>query len=157
MYAICKEKQSTMNTNHAHHERRSSRRSRLLNSLDEIRAVREEIASLLESLEYSNRDIHAVQLSLEEALVNAFQHGNRLDPEKQVHISYRVTSGQAWFRVEDEGDGFAVDDVPNPTLPENLERPCGRGVFLMRSYLDLVEFNPAGNVVRLCKFRSQDN
>jgi len=125
-----------------------------LSCLENIRDVREDVVVRLGDHDYSPGDLQAVQLALEEALVNAFKHGNSLDPGKSVYVSYLVHEHQAWFRIEDQGTGFAVDAVPDPTLPENRERPCGRGIFLMRNFMDVVRYNWAGNVVWLYKFRS---
>ena len=103
---------------------------------------------------FSDRDQFAVQLAFAEAVANAVRHGNGSDPHKHVHLRFAVDSQRVWIRVEDEGIGFAVDRVPNPTLTENLERPCGRGLFLIRSYMDTVEHNDCGNVVTMVKCRS---
>ena len=91
---------------------------------------------------------------LEEALVNALRHGNKADPTRQVRVRYRVTAAGVWAEVEDEGPGFSPDAVPDPTSPERLEQPGGRGLALMRYYLSSVEYNDRGNVVTLCKWRS---
>jgi len=128
-----------------------------LNCLDNSREVREEVVSHMDDHEYSSKDIHAVQLALEEALVNAFKHGNSLDPGKCVYVWYMVHEREAWIRIEDQGPGFAVDAVPDPTLPENCERPCGRGVFMMRHFMDVVQYNQVGNVCWMYKFRSDQN
>ena len=121
--------------------------------LDNILDVREEVVAILDDYDYGPNDIHGVRLALEEALVNAVKHGNSLDPNKCVFVSYLIHERQAWIRIEDEGTGFTVDAVPDPTLPEYLERPCGRGIFLMRNFMDTVRYNRAGNVVWMYKAR----
>jgi len=118
--------------------------------------LQEDIISVLEELEYPSRDVFGVRLALEEALVNAIKHGNRFAPDKQVQVRYRITSGSILIEIEDEGSGFSLDDVPDPTMEENLERPCGRGIMLMRHFLDSVSYNETGNKVVLEKDRSED-
>jgi serine/threonine-protein kinase RsbW len=75
-----------------------------------------------------------------------------MDRSKQVRITYSVHAERFDIHIVDEGTGFNPVDVPDPTAPENLERPCGRGLMLMRHYMSEVYFSPAGNSVRMCKF-----
>jgi serine/threonine-protein kinase RsbW len=103
---------------------------------------------------YPQQDRFAVRLALEEAVANAVQHGHGGDPSKEVRVRCRVTSAQVLAEVEDEGPGFDPTWVPDPTAPENLGKPRGRGLLLMRSYLTRVRFSGPGNRVTLCKRRS---
>ena len=119
----------------------------------EGQAVQERIISLLEQMDYPMRDVFGVRLALEEALVNAIKHGNGMDPGKKVHIECRVNRERVWIRIEDEGKGFNIKDLPDPTLEENLEKPSGRGVLLMREFMTKVEYNDRGNCVILEKRR----
>ena len=119
----------------------------------EGQAVQERIVSLLEQLEYPMRDVFGVRLALEEALVNAIKHGNQMDPNKKVQIECRIDRDRVWVRIEDEGKGFDVAGLPDPTLEENLEKPSGRGVLLMREFMTRVEYNAKGNCVILEKRR----
>lgn len=96
----------------------------------------------------------AIRLALDEALANAIHHGNADDPAKRVVIHYHVDEKKCEIRVQDEGAGFDPQRVPDPTQPENLSRPNGRGVMLMRAYMNDVEFSQAGNEVTLVKRRS---
>ncbi len=84
-----------------------------------------------------------------EAVSNAIRHGNHQQAEKLVRIEYRFENGEVTIRVEDEGEGFDPETVPDPTLPENLLRPHGRGIFYMRRFMDRVEFGrtPRGGTV----------
>ncbi len=93
----------------------------------------------------------AIKLALEEAVSNAFRHGNKCDPRKRIFVRYEVTPDRIVIEVQDEGDGFDPCCVPDPTQPEFIDRPHGRGIMLMRAYLDAVEYNASGNVVRLLK------
>jgi serine/threonine-protein kinase RsbW len=103
---------------------------------------------------YSEAAAFAIKLALEEGLINAIKHGNRLDPCKSVELSYDVDEERVRITIVDEGPGFAPEDVPDPTADENLAKPCGRGLMLMRAYMDEVHFNPEGNRVCMVKRRS---
>src|SRR5262245_12901543 len=98
----------------------------------EAREFQCRIEQLLQQYQYNEHDIFGIKLALEEALVNAIKHGNQMDRSKKVWISYRVHHERFEIQITDEGDGFKPTDLPDPTAPENLERPCGRGVMLMR-------------------------
>ncbi|MCX7408205.1 MAG: ATP-binding protein [Planctomycetales bacterium] len=117
-------------------------------------AVQERIVSRLESLEYSVRDVFGVRLALEEALVNAIKHGNGLDPDKTVRVNCLIEDDLLRVEIEDQGPGFNMGEVPDPTAEENLERPCGRGIMLIKSFMTNVEYNAKGNRVVLEKKRS---
>ncbi len=121
----------------------------------EARRIQDHIEQLLQAGQASERDVFCVKLALEEALINAIKHGNQMDQDKKVHISYRLQADRFEVHITDEGAGFDPADVPDPTAPENLERPCGRGLMLMRHYMNEVVYNQRGNSVRMCKvFRS---
>jgi serine/threonine-protein kinase RsbW len=91
-------------------------------------------------------ELYWVATALREALANAVRHGNRLEPERKVHLEYSVDGCEVLIRVEDEGDGFDVSSIPDPTSPENLLRPSGRGIFYMQQFMTRVEFgrSPGG-------------
>ncbi len=120
----------------------------------EARRVQEEIEQQLKEHEYSEREIFSVKLALEEALVNAIKHGNQFDHNKKVHIAYKIKPECFEILIRDEGPGFDPDEVPDPTAVENLERPCGRGLMLMRYYMNEVSFGPGGNTVFMTKLRN---
>jgi serine/threonine-protein kinase RsbW len=118
---------------------------------------REVVASVLAELEKSSwpeHDVFGVHLAMEEALVNAIKHGNHRDPEKAVDVVCHVSPDRVFIRITDEGDGFDPESVPDPTEEDNLEIPSGRGLMLMRCYMDSVEFNARGNEVTMTKARS---
>jgi serine/threonine-protein kinase RsbW len=123
----------------------------------EARRVQEEIERALLECKFEEREIFSIKLALEEALVNAIKHGNQMDPDKKVHISYFVSAERFDIRIADEGKGFDPDDVPDPMDPENLERPCGRGLLLMRHYMTDVVYHPPGNRLSMSKVRSHRN
>lgn len=104
---------------------------------------------------FPQKDIFSVRLSLEEALVNSLKHGHQFDSTKLIKVRYRVRHDDVLVKVKDQGPGFDAGRIPDPTAPENLERPSGRGVFLMRAYMTWIRFNKRGNGVTLCKYRSE--
>jgi serine/threonine-protein kinase RsbW len=123
----------------------------------EARRVQDEIERYLREHEFDDREIFSIRLALEEALVNAIKHGNQLDHSKKVHIAYSVTSDRFDISITDEGPGFDPEDVPDPMATENLERPCGRGLLLMRHYMTEVTFHPPGNRMTMCRVRNLNN
>jgi len=121
--------------------------------LAEARRVQELIEGALAANSFTEHDIFAIKLALEEALVNAIKHGNQMDPDKRVFVTFSVTTERFEIRITDEGDGFNPEDVPDPTAIENLERPCGRGLLLMRGFMTDVQYHGKGNVVSMAKVR----
>ena len=117
----------------------------------EARRVQNDIEGLLRAHHAHEKDIFGIRLALEEALVNAIKHGNQMDRDKKVLISYRLLPDRFEIRITDEGIGFDPNDVPDPTAIENLERPCGRGLMLMRHYMTQVEYTERGNGVFMVK------
>jgi serine/threonine-protein kinase RsbW len=126
----------------------------IASDLVEARRVQAEIESALRSGQFAEQEIFAIRLALEEALVNAIKHGNQLDRAKAVRVSYRIHPDRFEVQVVDEGPGFDPEDVPDPTAPENLERPCGRGLLLMRHYMTEVAYHDRGRTVRMAKVRN---
>ena len=102
---------------------------------------------------FSEIAFFAIRLALDEALSNAVRHGNGGDPAKHVTIEYNISDRAFEASVTDEGLGFAPNQIPDPTQQENLDRPCGRGVMLMKAYMSRVSFNKQGNQVTLIKNR----
>jgi serine/threonine-protein kinase RsbW len=117
----------------------------------EARRVQDEIEQALKAHQFAEREIFSIILAFEEAVVNAIKHGNQMDRSKTVRIAYSVALDRFAVQITDEGRGFDPCDVPDPTAVENLERPCGRGLMLMRHYMSEVSFNERGNSVYMCK------
>ncbi|MCY7374633.1 MAG: ATP-binding protein [Pyrinomonadaceae bacterium] len=90
-------------------------------------------------------------IALDEAFVNAVKHGNKFDPTKFVRISAEVSSKEARFTVEDEGEGFNLAAVPDPTDTENLFKTSGRGVLIIHNVMDEVRYNERGNRLEMIK------
>jgi serine/threonine-protein kinase RsbW len=117
----------------------------------EARRVQEEVERQLKLHHFSDHDIFGIRLALEEALINAIKHGNQMDRSKLVRIAYHVFPERFEIHITDEGAGFDPCEVPDPTAVENLERPCGRGLMLMRHYMSEITFTQRGNCVSMSK------
>lgn len=95
-----------------------------------------------------------IQLSLEEALINAVKHGNKFSPDKKILFRCCISADIVRFIITDMGNGFAPDNVHNPTQEEYLTRLNGRGIHLMKTFMNRVEYNSKGNSVFMEKCRS---
>lgn len=107
------------------------------------------VAAALRTFGHDEDALFAVRLCLEEALVNAFRHGNRLEPGLVVKFQASIAADECVFEVQDEGEGFDPGGVPDPTADENLEIPSGRGIMLMRAYMSEVKYLEPGNRIRM--------
>ena len=97
-----------------------------------------------------NDDIYGnIMIAVTEAVNNAIKHGSKNDTSKNVVLLLSLDDSTIKFRIEDQGDGFNYENLPDPTSPENLEKPGGRGIFLMRHLSDEVDFKDGGRVVEL--------
>jgi serine/threonine-protein kinase RsbW len=128
-----------------------------------VKKIRIEIPSLAENIRmiesfidnakekyHLNDDIYGnIMIAVTEAVNNAIKHGNRNDSSKNVALSLSLAEGLIKFKVEDEGSGFDYHNLPDPTTADNLEKPGGRGIFLMKHLADEVEFADNGKVVEL--------
>jgi len=123
----------------------------------EVQRIQDHIEGQLKHYHFEDRDIFSIRLALEEALVNAIKHGNQLDRSKKVHIQCAIHGERFEIGIADEGPGFNPEEVPDPLCDENLERPCGRGLFLIRHYMTDVQYHAPGNrltMFKLCKPRN---
>ena len=119
-----------------------------------LESIPEFIAALLEKIKdfgVSEEDLFNIKLSLEESLVNAVKYGNKLDPQLFVEVSLEASGGVLTIEVKDQGQGFDFKNVLDPTREENLERTSGRGVFLIKSLMDEVEFSDGGSRLTMKK------
>lgn len=116
---------------------------------EQIEAAQADLLADLERYGFDEASCFAIRLALEEAMVNAFRHGNKSDPEKRVTIEWEASPERVILHVEDEGDGFDPESVPDPTAEENLEIPSGRGLMLIRAYMTEVEYSELGNRVSM--------
>ena len=111
------------------------------------RLIREEV----ERAGFDADSQFAIKLALEEALINAIKHGNKLDKRKLVQVEWRVSPAAVEITIEDEGPGFDRKKVPNPTDETNLEKLTGRGILLIESYMTDVQWSNGGRRVKLVK------
>ena len=102
-----------------------------------------------------NDDIYGnIMIAVTESVNNAMLHGNKSDNKKNVSLHLSLEKSQIRFTVEDQGPGFDFDNLPDPTLPENLSKPGGRGIFLMKNLCDEVAFKNDGRTAELCFYLS---
>jgi ribonucleotide reductase alpha subunit len=116
----------------------------------------EEDSDAVEAAGFNSQSTFAIKLALEEALINAIKHGNKLDEKKNVHIEASVTPQVTEITIEDEGPGFDRKSVPDPTLEENLDKSSGRGILLMEAYMNRVEWSRGGRRVHMVKKNEAD-
>ena len=111
------------------------------------------IVDNMQRIGWSESELFGVHMALEEAIINAIKHGNKLSPDKSVHVEVIADTEGFYLRVTDEGEGFCPSSVPDCTLDENLELTSGRGLMLMKHYMDVVEYNDRGNSLEIRKAR----
>ncbi|MCA9231477.1 MAG: ATP-binding protein [Planctomycetales bacterium] len=125
----------------------------LTSSLTAYHDLVQEILKTLAELGWQEGELFGVHMALEESISNAIRHGNKEDPAKLVRVECRLSQNQFWAKVCDEGDGYNPDAVPDCCSPENLEVPGGRGLALIRAYMDSVEHSECGKCLTMEKLR----
>ncbi len=119
----------------------------------ELRAAERTVRDIMQALRAAAcncGDLDEVQLALGEALANAVRHGCRLNARKRISVQCRYHPAEGlWLVVRDPGAGFAPENIPDPTQPENLEKFGGRGIYLIRQLMDEVEFRDAGREIHM--------
>ena len=118
-------------------------------SAENLRLVERLIEDVCEIYNVSEDNFGNILIAVTEAVNNAIWHGNKGNPEKSVQIGFENLEKKLRFTVSDEGSGFDYDGLPDPTDPKNIDKPNGRGVFLMKNLADKVEFNRNGQEVLL--------
>jgi serine/threonine-protein kinase RsbW len=116
-----------------------------------MRDVQKQVMNLVETMGFDEESVFAIRLSLEEGLINAIKHGNKLDPAKTVHVDATVDPNTFEIVIRDEGKGFKRDDVPDPLAEENLDKSSGRGILLIESYMNEVEYTDRGRTLRMVR------
>ncbi|HRO74950.1 MAG TPA: ATP-binding protein [Crocinitomicaceae bacterium] len=117
-----------------------------LNKISEVESLIEKVSS---SLELNDEIYGNILISVTEAFNNAVIHGNKNNIELNVDIAVENDERMLFFTISDKGNGFDYNNLPDPTAPENLERECGRGIFLIRNLADSVDFNNTGNIIKI--------
>lgn len=121
-------------------------------TLKDIPRLVENILEKLEPVGIYGDILYAIRLSLEEALINAVTHGNKMDSNKNIFLTVRALPESLEIEVKDEGEGFDYERLPLPTDKENLEKTYGRGIFLIRHFMDKVEFLEGGSKIKMVKY-----
>ena len=122
-----------------------------LSNFDTGCEVQQQILDEVERHVFNPNSLFATRLALEEALVNAIKHGNKLDPKKKVLVDARVTAERVEIEIEDQGPGFDRASVPDPTAVENLCKCSGRGILLIEAYMNSVRWSRGGRRVHLVR------
>ncbi len=129
----------------------------LPSTTDAVGRVCRQLLEQVKQYGYAEEDIFAIHLSLEEALTNAVRHGNQSDPSKTVTVEVLISPEKFDISIADQGSGFNPEALPDPRQDENLYKTEGRGVLLIRAYMDIVEYNQRGNCVHLIKYKGKKN
>ena len=114
-----------------------------------MRKVENAIESITAELEIGSESYGKILVATMEAVNNAINHGNHLGKGKTVTLLFNSDGEKLTIKVADEGDGFDYESIPDPTLPGNIEKIHGRGIFLMTRLADKVDYNQSGNEVVL--------
>ena len=132
-------------------------RTTIPNDIDSISSFVDQLMNFVSRFRVVAKPNFEIELPLREALVNAIVHGNQNDPRKRVHVNCRCTAeGEVSISIQDEGRGFEHKAVPDPTSPDNQLRTPGRGIYLMRTLMDEVDFEQGGSVVHMLKRANAD-
>lgn len=122
----------------------------LSSSYEEVEKVESYVKSLQERLDFHNDEFARIMLALSEAVTNAIVHGNKEDESKTVTIRSRLENkGRLKISVEDEGEGFDMEELPDPLKDENLLKEGGRGVYLIEQYTDGMAYNEKGTRITM--------
>ena len=102
--------------------------------------------AFLRHAQLEDESVERLGLAVREAVANGVQHGNKEDPTKRVTVSFVLNSEEVRIQIQDEGDGFDIESLPDPLDPQNLFKPRGRGILLMNSFMDDVDYSidPSG-------------
>lgn len=124
-----------------------------IGSVDEAASQAE---SFVKSCGLGDEFASAIDLAVRESVANAVKHGNKFDPDKEVEVTFERSEIGVEISVRDFGPGFAPDEIPDPTNPENLLKANGRGILFMRSFMDKVEWSnhaEGGMLVKMTKWQ----
>lgn len=117
--------------------------------IENIRMIESFIDNAKERFQLDEDIYGNIMIAVTEAVNNAIKHGNSGNSTKNVHLSLYLNDNLLKFVIKDEGSGFDYDNLPDPTAPENIEKPGGRGIFLMKHLSDEVHFTEGGKTVEL--------
>ncbi|MBV9669315.1 MAG: ATP-binding protein [Acidobacteriales bacterium] len=108
-------------------------------TLESVNKVEQTALQMASKAGFDSDECDSIGLAVREAAVNAVLHGNKYDPNKKMNVSYEMKEDSLIIKVADQGNGLKEQDVPDPLAPENLMKQSGRGIFLIRSFMDEVQ------------------
>jgi len=122
-------------------------------TLETVNNAEETASRIAAEAGFDDEEIMKISMAVREAAVNAVLHGNAYDPSKKVTLAFERTVHDLVIVIRDQGEDFDTSRIPDPLAPENLLKTSGRGIFLMRSFMDVVEIHPSrtGTELRMIK------
>jgi len=103
-------------------------------------------------MKFDNETADSVNIAVIEAATNAIKHGNKNNPQKNVEFQFCIARDKLTVSVKDEGPGFDPEAIPNPLSPESILKPCGKGILLMKSFMNEVAYSESGTKVKMVKY-----
>ena len=122
-------------------------------TLETVDHAEEKATRIATELGFGDDEVMQISMAVREGAVNAVLHGNAYAPDKKVILAFERTTEDLVITIRDQGHGINLSEIPNPLAPENLLKTSGRGIFLMRSFMDVVEIRPSqtGTEIKLIK------
>ncbi len=133
----------------------AERRMLLDSTLDSVEVAEKAVLQAAVDIGFGEDELHQLGMAVRESMVNAVVHGNRYNTRKKVHVSITQAPDRLTIIIADEGDGFDLTSVPDPLAEDNLLRQSGRGLLLMRAFVDEFQVRrgePNGTEVRMVKY-----
>jgi serine/threonine-protein kinase RsbW len=112
-------------------------------TLETVNNAEETASRMAAEAGFDDEEIMKISMAVREAAVNAVLHGNAYDPSKKVTLAFERTAGDLVIVIRDQGKGLDTSKIPDPLAPDNLMKTSGRGIFLIRSFMDVVEIHPS--------------
>ena len=112
-------------------------------TLETVNSAEETAGRMATEAGFDDEDIMKISMAVREAAVNAVMHGNAYNPTKKVTLAFERTDADLVITIRDQGPGLDASKIPDPLAPENLMKTSGRGIFLIRSFMDVVEIHPS--------------
>jgi len=122
-------------------------------TLETVNSAEETASKIASEAGFDEEEVMKIGMAVREAAVNAVLHGNAYDPGKKVTVNFERNTQDLVITIRDQGKGLDLSKIPDPLAPENLLKTSGRGIFLIRSFMDEVEINPSktGTEIKLIK------
>jgi serine/threonine-protein kinase RsbW len=122
-------------------------------TLETVNSAEETATKIASEAGFDEEEVMKIAMAVREAAVNAVLHGNAYDPGKKVIVNFERNTRDLVITIRDQGKGMDMSKIPDPLAPENLLKTSGRGIFLIRSFMDEVEISPSqtGTEIKLTK------